>query len=501
MNIVKKAIFIIIIFLMGLLPSMSQDLIIHPSLGLSVISADSSLSIKLINKKQGFYYTDSLTWDADINSPKSVNIHPNGRKFYVNSLEGGATVCYDFITGKKISVIRHDFQEGRDDSLWAKPSGLYPWRHYSRNLNTFMGKPVESTFSHKGRFLWVPYYRRSFDINAQDPSAVAVIDTETNRIVRMMETGPLPKMIATSPDGSMIAISHWGNNTVGLIDVSSENPKFWKHIMVLAIDKELPLNFPLDKSVDRDNNSGYALRGTVFTPDGNFLFVGCMGGGGGIAVIDITHKRYLGRILGMLPNVRHLVISGDYLYLSINGRGVIQRIRWRDLLEKALHMEGHSAVIKGWELCNVGRGARTICLSPDGHYVFAACNNASKLYAVDTRSMKVIANIDVDSYPVGLDISADGRYLITTSQGRKNGGGNAVDIFEVTYVVSPNSTANVKSQEIEQDSTSMSSSASSTTPPGNHILFYGTLLIIVCLLLGVLGWRFSKKHRKFTLLI
>lgn len=48
-------------------------------------------------------------------------------------------------------------------------------------------------FSHRGRYLWVPYYRRSFDINAQDPSAVAVIDTRTDSIVRMFETGPLPK--------------------------------------------------------------------------------------------------------------------------------------------------------------------------------------------------------------------------------------------------------------------------------------------------------------------
>ena len=79
-------------------------------------------------------------------------------------------------------------------------------------------------------------------------------------------------------------------------------------------------------------------------------------------------------------------------------------------------------------------GARTIEASPSGRFIFAACNNASKLCVVDTRQMKMVASTAVDSYPVGLDISQDGSIVITTSQGRKGeGGGNAVDIFQVTY--------------------------------------------------------------------
>ena len=87
------------------------------------------------------------------------------------------------------------------------------------------------------------------------------------------------------------------------------------------------------------------------------------------------------------------------------------------------------------EECKVGAGARTSELSPSGHFVFAACNLASQLYVVDTRTMKAVASIDVDSYPVGLDISNDGRYVIVTSQGRGTAGtsGNAVNIYEVEY--------------------------------------------------------------------
>ena len=410
--------------------------VVHPRIGTTVRSDDGRVALTLIGKKIAYSSADPDTYDADIHSPKSVNVHPSGKKFYVNSLEGAKTVAYAMDGFRKLAVINHKFDEKRDAALWSKPSGLYPFTHYVNRgiaLNTFFGKPVESTFSHGGKYLWVPYYRRNYDINAQDPSAVAIIDTETDKIVRLMETGPLPKMIATSPDGHWVAIAHWGNNTVGLIDISSPDPHQWHHAKVLIVDHQLDLNYSLTTPVDRDNGSGYALRGTVFTPDGHYLFVGCMGGGGGIAVIDLQRGEYMGRMLGMMANVRHLVIKNGYLYLSINGGGYVQRIELDKFIKAAQQMKNKKGEITGWTNCKVGTGARTIELSPSGKYIFAACNNSSALYVVDAKEMKVLTHIQVDSYPVGLDISKDGRYIFTTSQGRSGGGGNAVNIFRVDY--------------------------------------------------------------------
>ena len=47
--------------------------------------------------------------------------------------------------------------------------------------------------------------------------------------------------------------------------------------------------------------------------------------------------------------------------------------------------------------------------------------------------MKVVAEISADSYPVGMDISADDKELIVTSQGKSTGGGNSVMIFKIEY--------------------------------------------------------------------
>ena len=404
----------------------------HPVLGNSVKSEDSLFTITLVSKKQYFDSSDTLTLDRDIRSPKSVNIHPNGNKYYVNSLEGARTVVYETGTNKKLKVINHKFKES-DSTLWSKPSGLFEFTHYTDLLNTFYGKPVESTFSHDGRYLWVPYYRRSYDINAQDPSAVAVIDTEKDRIIRLMEAGPLPKMIAVSPDNRFVAITHWGDNTVGLIDISSDSPAEWHYVSCVAVGKKLTLDFDLETPVNRDINSGLCLRGTSFTPDSQYLLVGCMGGRGGIAVIDVNHSTYLGTVYGMKSNLRHLIIRNDYIYLSINKSGYVQRAPLGAFMDTVSSMTKKKTKFTDWENCKVGSGARTIGITPDGRYIVAACNSGSCLTVVDALTMKVVVTIPADSYPVGLDISKDGRFVYTTSQGRSGEGGNCVDIFRMDY--------------------------------------------------------------------
>ena len=435
---------LILAFMLGLSPLASAESprtdslkrgprVVHPTVGAGL--STERIWVTFVGRKQHFSAEDKATYDVDIQSPKSVNIHPSGEKYYVNSLEGGKTVVYDFQTGEKLKVISHQFSE-EDLSLWAPPSGFYAFRHYHEHTETFTGKPVESTFSHGGRYLWVPYYRRSFDLNAQDPSAMAVIDTERDEIVRLFETGPLPKMVATSPDGKRLAVTHWGNNTVGLMDISSERPEDWYYMVNIIVDYQLNLNYSLTHKVDRDVDSGYCLRGTVFTPDNRFLFVGCMGSGGGIAVIDLENNTYLGRVMGAMSNLRHLVIRNGFLYASINSAGYVQRIPLAKFLAACSTLDGNAVKkvkVDGWVSCKVPAGARTIDLSPDNHFIFAACNFSSCLAVVDAVSMKLLGTIPADSYPVGLDVSLDGRYVFTTSQGRTTGGGNAVDIFEVTY--------------------------------------------------------------------
>lgn len=412
----------------------AQEELIHPIEGETILDT-TDICIRFVTRKQNYDKDDTLTRDKNILSPKSVSIHPEGKKYYVNSLEGASTIAYDFDSGKRLKVIRHRFDSTKLH-LWAPDSGLFIFNHSYDDTLRFIGKPVEAAFSHGGQYLWVPYYRRSFDLNAQEPSAMAVIDTHVDKIIRLFETGPLPKMVTCSPDERKIAVAHWGDNTIGVIDIDSLDPTEWHYQKLYIVDKKLELNYSLTDTVNRDVGSGYCLRGSVFTPDSRYLLVACMGGAGGIAVVDVEEQQYLGRLTGVRSNARHIIIKDNQLYASINKSGYVQKIALDSIyhaIDKLKSSKIKHARAKGWSECKIPQGARTIVASPDGRYIFAACNTQSKLAVVDAESMKLVGTIDVDSYPVGLDISADGQYLITTSQGRNNKGGNAVNIFKIEY--------------------------------------------------------------------
>lgn len=403
--------------------------VVHSNIGES-LDIPGKLKITLSNKRQGFERGD--TYDADIKSPKSVSFSLNGKKFYVNSLEGGKTVVYDSRSLRKLKTISHRFKSGLGAN-WLAPSGLFSFTHYPEGASrSFMGKPVESALSVDGRYLFVPYYRRTFDINAQDPSALAVIDTRTDSIALMTETGPLPKMVAVSGDGHTLAVTHWGDNTVALMDISNPDPRNWKYRSLVTIHHRHPLNYSLTHSVDRDSGSGYALRGTLFLPGDSLLLVSAMAGQ--VAVVDARRGEWLG-FVPALSQVRHIVMGNGRLYFSVNRTGEVLSLPLDSLLSAVDARRGKSKSfsVNGLRRCKVGGGARTISLSPSGKFLFAACNSASALYVVDTDSMTVLGTIPVDSYPVGLDISPDGSMLVVTSQGRKGFGGNAVNIFKVEY--------------------------------------------------------------------
>jgi len=373
--------------------------------------------------------------DQDVYSPKSVRFSADGGKAWVNSLEGMRTVVYDASEHVKTGVIRHDFDDSNAD-LFQGESSVFGYRFHknsrSGNPNHFRGKPVESTLSHGGRFLWVPYYRRHWDGGGTSPSAVAIIDTATDTIVRVMPTGPIPKYVSASPDDRWVAITHWGDNTAALIDVSSGDPATFAYSGErLVVEKVLPQVGLAGE--DRDKECGFCLRGTVFTADSKVLLVARMGGGG-VAGFDLQTREYLGTVLGMKPTPRHLSLSSDgaTLFLSSNVSGHVSRIPTETVLEALRGAGGKRVRVEGFQSVYVGPGARTIDLSPDGRWIFAAVNKASEIVVVNAETMDVAARVRTDSYTVGLAVSPDGSQVWTTSQGRSKKGGNSVCVYRIT---------------------------------------------------------------------
>ena len=303
-------------------------------------------------------------YDGGVRSPKSAAFSPDGRKLYINALEGGQTLVYAFPSLKRLAAITHVFDAG-DAALFQRETTVFDYPFFNGregNRNVFAGKPVEMAFSHGGRYLWVPYYRRSYDPNASSPSAMAIIDTRSDRIVRVMPTGPLPKYIAVSPDSTVAVVTHWGDNTLGAIDIRGDDPAQFRYVGHWTVEYRMPVE---GLEGNRDSNCGFCLRGTVFTPDGKTVLVARMGGGG-LAGFEASTGRYLGTLLDFVPNPRHILISPDgrTLYASGNQSGAIGRYDLTAMLRALAGAGGKRIVGPGGETLAVGRGARTIACDP-----------------------------------------------------------------------------------------------------------------------------------------
>ncbi|MBQ7456760.1 MAG: hypothetical protein IJS54_04070 [Desulfovibrio sp.] len=294
------------------------------------------------------------------------------------------------------------------------------------NKNIFKGKPVECLFTHQGRYLWVSYYRRECDPNASSPSAVAIIDTNTDTIVRVMPTAPLPKMLAASPDGKWVAVTNWGDNTIGLINIEGDDPRAFSYTRQIVVGHKLPVR---NLSGNRDSACGLCLRGTVFTKDSQHLFV--LGMRSDRLFVYTSAGDFVGSVRLPVPNPRHCVLSpdGKNLYVSFNVPGKVAKIAVAAILD----MAPTKGKVSG-SLLHVGAGARTIALSNDGARLYAVSNSASHLSCVDIARWKVVAQIPVAPYGVGLALHPLETIALVTSQGKNGQGGNTVGVFRIEGV-------------------------------------------------------------------
>ncbi|MCK6596959.1 MAG: tetratricopeptide repeat protein [Bdellovibrionaceae bacterium] len=404
---------------------------------------DSPIQLTLISRWQSYNKKTEVSldhYDEDIFSPKSVQFSKSGEQTYIHSLEGFKTIVFNKDGSQKIDIIKHDFRSLKNLSVDSKviidrKSNLFPTPKHKQALH-FLGKPVESVLSHDGKYLWITYYRRDYDNLGQDSSAVAIVDTKTLKIIRVMFTGPISKYVEVSHDNQFIAISNWGDNTVGIYDIRDKDYKKFKYHQLLVINKKHPLT---NLKSDRDKDCGLCVRGLAFSKDNKFLLVSRMKGGG-ITIFKKENDKFLffKTVFSIQPGTRdiHFDSQGSFLYTGCNATGTIAKIPFEKLITFLNSKKEPEVFLKDVDLKNieivktfVGLGVRSFKLHPKWNYLFTTSNNGSEVIFLETNTLKVIGRIPVDSYPVGLGISPNGEYLWVTSQGKKSVGGNSVAVF------------------------------------------------------------------------
>lgn len=301
--------------------------------------------------------------DPEIRWPKSVRISPDGRLAYVQNLDARNTMVFDTQTFERLKLILHE------------------------------GKPVETLFTHGGRYLWISYlaligekyppYRlewteaKGWDTEYRFPSVVVVYDRKQEKLVHRIGVGVRPKVVAATPDERYVFVSNWSSDSVSVIDTNE-----FKAVKEIKV--------------------GLSPRGMAFSKDGRRAYVAVMRGQA-LAVIDVKQLKLLRLIQkGIAAEPRHLVRNrrGDRLYISANGSALIQVM---DLAREE--------VIQNIQ---VGLGPRTIVLSPDEKWLYAVNYGSATVSVVDLARGKEAGELKTSETPVGIDVTPDGRYLWVT---------------------------------------------------------------------------------------
>ena len=246
---------------------------------------------------------------------------------------------------------------------------------YGQFKGTFRGAPVETSFSHDGKYAWVSNYQmygRGFNnpgsdrcsaSQASDRSFLYRINTQTFQIEKVIKVGAVPKFVATSPDHRLVLVSNWCSWDLSLVDTEK------------------------NREIQRIKLGRYP-RGIVVDDDSKYAYVAVMGSSN-IARVNLQDYsvKWL-RNIGRSPRHLNLDPAGKYLYASLNGEGRIAKISLTNNQVTAKVLTGNAP--------------RSMVLSDDGQLLYVVNYNENTVSKVRTSDMKVLQKVNVAPNPIGI---------------------------------------------------------------------------------------------------
>ncbi len=333
-------------------------------------------------------------------APKAVEVSPDGQYAAVMNLEGRNFWLIDAV---ELEV----WIEGQFPATPATGFN-YTTKEY---FSSYAEKPVEATFSHGGRYVWMSFHNGEcvvvYDAYSNEQTLVNGTsllydeqqkvtitdnfeDTATTEYLPSISVGTTPKVITVTPDEKYACVANWHSYSVSIIEIET-----------LSVVETVEI--------------GAIVRGMAVTSDSKTLYVARMGGGG-ISVINLETLELEDTLWPSgYWNPRHLVLGSDdrTLYISDNRTGTVLKY---DVIDEEV-------IDEIW----IGEQARTISMTPDESVLFATSHGTSEIVAIDVETFEEIYRMDYYK-PMGMSISPDGTQLWLTSYQ-----GSYVSVYEIVY--------------------------------------------------------------------
>ncbi|MBD0362711.1 MAG: YncE family protein, partial [Coleofasciculus sp. C3-bin4] len=293
-------------------------------------------------------------------SPKSVVSSGTGLFFAQNMMYSHTITVYDR---------EHNLVKTIPDAVNLSKYG------YSKFKGNYRGAPVETSFSHDGKYAWVSNYQmygpgfnnpgsdQCSPSQKTDKSFLYRINTETLKIEKVIQVGSVPKYVATAPDNRLVLVSNWCSWDLSVVDTEKNRET-----------KRIPL--------------GRYPRGIVVDATSDKAYVAVMGSED-IAKVDLEDFSVAWlKNIGHSPRHLNLDPSGEYLYTTLNGEGKIAKIDLSTgkVLKKVV----------------TGNAPRSMVISDDGQQLYVVNYNSNTVSKVRTSDMKVLQTVNVGASPIGI---------------------------------------------------------------------------------------------------
>lgn len=276
---------------------------------------------------------------------------------------------------------------------------------------------------------------------------VTTIDT-TNRAITGAINTPHPREIAITPDGKKIYISHFNDNTITVVDASSQQ-----------VQKELKVGSGIPSS-SRDTSPDGKVNSMASSPDGKTLYIANFYSAS-VQIMDIPSDSILGTIpVGIHPRAVAFSPDGSRAYVANEGsfgneppplslgsvsvidtrsRAVVSTVAITFPFGLAMSPDGQSVyVVENDHMVSVLATATNtvvsripvgqrplqgdIAISPDARFAYVVDFGASfnpngngpkgSIWVIDTATKMVTATTELDYYPAqGIAVTPDGAFV------------------------------------------------------------------------------------------
>jgi YVTN family beta-propeller protein len=209
-------------------------------------------------------------------------------------------------------------------------------------------------------------------------STVSVIDTRTDQVSTSIDVGPTPHGLAITPDGSRVLVASFGTDQVEAIDTST-NKIVW----------EVPVAQP---------------HNIAITPDGTTAYAGSQKKGAeALAIIDLGTGTQTGS-MALDHTPRALNVSPDGADISYTLAGV-DALQVANLTAQQLETQ-----------IPTGASPHHPLFTPDGKLGLVVSQGPGTLDMFDPATYMATASIKVGSMPHWIGVTSDSRWAYVTNE-------------------------------------------------------------------------------------